>query len=205
MTVFTVIQDTIPTNTTPHFSVCSTVKTVMTIPKLTPQSLMTAQIMKNIQQKMLIPKNFDDSNIPDKIHVLTLKEPWVYHILNSGKNVENRSWKLWNGFTGVAIALHSGKTIDKVLPKYQVNREKLILGKIQAFVIFDGLNPQSEWAIQGLFNWKILETWQIPDPIPAIGKQGLWTIPRSIGLSDLWNDRGRTLKRVYQDGDNQKD
>jgi hypothetical protein len=185
---------------------------------------------------MLTPKNFDDSNIPDKIHVLTLKEPWVYHILNSGKDVENRSWKLWNGFTGVAIALHSGKTIDiviliktetrrsyyckgfccldclglirnyyKVLPKYQVDREKLILGKIQAFVIFNGLNPESEWAIQGLFNWKIMETWQIPDPIPAIGKQGLWTVPRSIGLSDLWNDRGRTLKRVYQNGDNPKD
>ena len=210
MTVFTVIQDTIPTNMTAHFSVLLTAKTVMTIPKLTPQSLMTAPIMKNIQQKMLIPKNFDDSNIPDKIHVLTLKEPWVYHILNSGKDVENRSWKLWNGFTGVAIALHSGKTIDKVLPKYQVNREKLILGKIQAFVIFDGLNAESEWAIRETngkrnWNWKIMETWAIPDPIPAIGKQGLWTVPRSIGLSDLWNDRGRTLKRVYQDGDNQKD
>ena len=171
---------------------------------------MTAQIMKNIQQKMLIPKNFDDSNIPDKIHVLTLKEPWVYHILNSGKDVENRSWKIWNGFTGVAIALHSGKTIDRVSLKYQVEEKKLILGKIQAFVIFDGLNPESEWAIKETngkrnWNWKIMETWAIPDPIPAIGKQGLWTIPRSIGLSDLWNDRGRTLKRVYQDGDNQKD
>jgi hypothetical protein len=53
---------------------------------------------------MLTLKGFDGSNIPDKIHVLTLKEPWVYHILNSGKNVENRSWKLWNGFTEVAIA-----------------------------------------------------------------------------------------------------
>ena len=91
---------------------------------------MTAQITKNIQQKMLIPKNFYDSNIPDKIHVLTLKEPWVYHILNSGKNVENRSWKLWNGFTGVAIAIHSGKTIDKVLSRWLELNVKWITLKV---------------------------------------------------------------------------
>jgi hypothetical protein len=152
---------------------------------------------------MLIPKNSDNSNISDEIHVLTLKEPSVYHLLNLGKNVENRIWKLWNGFTGVPIAIHSGKTISKADPP--IDKEKLILSKIQAFVIFNGLNPNSEWGIKGQYNWKIMETWQIPDPIPAIGKQGLWTVPRSIGLSDLWNNRGRTLKRVYQDGDNQKD
>ena len=152
---------------------------------------------------MLIPKNSDDSNIPDKIHVLTLKEPWVYHLLNSGKNVENRIWKLWNGFERTPIAIHSGKTIDKnVTPIYQVDKEKLTLGKIQAFVVFDGLNPESDWAIYGQFNWKIMETWQIPKPIPAIGKQGIWTVPHSLGLSDLWNERDKKLKQVYKDGDN---
>ena len=111
----------------------------------------------------------------------------------------------------LAVTRFSRKIIvPTYLPKYQVDREKLTLGKIQAFVIFDGLNPQSEWAIRETngkrnWNWKIMETWQIPDPIPAIGKQGLWTVPRSIGLTELWNDRGRTLKRVYQDGDNPKD
>ena len=168
---------------------------------------MNTQIMKNIQQTILIPKNFDDSNIPDVIHVLTLKEPWIYHILNSGKDVENRSWRLWSGFEGIPIALHSGKTIDKVSPKYQVEEKKLILGKIQAFTIFWGINPKSKWAIKESngkqnWNWKIMETWQIPDPIPAIGKQGIWTVPRSLGLSDLWNERDKKLKQVYKAGDN---
>ena len=154
---------------------------------------------------MLILKN--KNSTPDKIHVLTLKEPWVYHILHSGKDVENRVWNLWNGFEGVPIALHSGKTIDKVSPKYQVDKEKLILGKIQAIVIFWGLDAESKWAIKESdgkrnWNWKIRESWQIPDPIPAIGQQGIWTIPESVGLSDLWNNRDKKLKRIYKDGDN---
>lgn len=144
---------------------------------------------------MLILKN--KNSIPDKIHILTLKEPWVYHILNSGKDVENRSWKLWSGFEGVPIAIHSGKTIDKVSPKYQVDKEKLILGKIQAIVIFSGTNPDSKWAIEEQFNWKIIETWKIAEPIPTVGQQGLWTLPESVGLSDLWNDQDKKLKQIY--------
>lgn len=47
---------------------------------------------------------------------LTIKQPHAFHILHSGKDVENRTWKLPEHHKNQWIALHAAKTADKTVP-----------------------------------------------------------------------------------------
>jgi hypothetical protein len=48
---------------------------------------------------------------------LSIKQPWAYAILELGKDIENRKWKLPNRYRGYRHWIHAGKSWDKNAPK----------------------------------------------------------------------------------------
>ncbi|MEB3191138.1 MAG: hypothetical protein VKL42_12425 [Snowella sp.] len=116
---------------------------------------------------------------------ITVKQPWAYHILNSGKNIENRTWKLPEHHRNTWIALHAAKTYDKtsnetvITPTFLTPAE---YGAILGFVKFSDCveNHPSQWAAFGQYHWVISEAVKIDKPIPCRGNLGLWRVDENL-------------------------
>ncbi|MGL5032327.1 MAG: hypothetical protein ACRC6M_00830, partial [Microcystaceae cyanobacterium] len=92
---------------------------------------------------------------------LTVKQPHAYHILNSGKDIENRTWKLPEHHHNIWIALHAGKAGDKhaISKLSKPEQESLVYGAIIGFIKFSDCvkNHPSSWAIADSYHWIISE------------------------------------------------
>lgn len=119
---------------------------------------------------------------------ISIQQPWPFAILNMGKDVENRSWKLPKRFAGVPVLIHAGKTVDMLacarlererdcrIPA----REKLAKGGIVGVMTFTGFTgccgPDSEWAEKGLFlQWWIGAVKELPF-YPCKGRLGFFSV-----------------------------
>lgn len=136
-----------------------------------------------------------------QIKVLTIKEPWIWLILNRGKDVENRTWK--TNYRG-RLYLHSSQNFDfnalnkvwemdkklcseiiKVF-KIEYNSEskkascnnKASFGKILGAVdLVDCIsNCDSVWAESGQNHWVLENPKLIEKPISCKGKLSIWTL-----------------------------
>lgn len=47
-----------------------------------------------------------------KLPALSYQEPWAWAILNAGKDIENRKWRLPQRFSGRRTFIHTSKTFD---------------------------------------------------------------------------------------------
>lgn len=95
---------------------------------------------------------------------ISIKQPWAYAILNLGKDVENRSWRLPQKYVGKPVLIHAGSQPDKDA-KLELgfrelaafDSEDLATGGIIGMLEFDGCcaNYTSEWAERGFYHWDI--------------------------------------------------
>lgn len=118
---------------------------------------------------------------------ITLKRPWPTAILKWGKRLENRSWKP-NLSPGDQLLIHAGSGWDKdgalwlKMQGFDVGEESDHPKGIVAIAQFDGVIESSEdlWWI-GPLGWKLSNV-RLLEPIPAKGKQNLWsvTIEKSV-------------------------
>ncbi|MFM7578659.1 MAG: hypothetical protein ACKN9E_13525 [Microcystaceae cyanobacterium] len=116
---------------------------------------------------------------------LTIKQPHAFHILHSGKDVENRTWKLPEYHKNQWIALHAAKTADKTVPAVN-GIDSSHYGAIIGFLKFSDClhDSDSPWAggsaaasrFAGHYHWVIGEAKRISQPIPCRGSLGLWRV-----------------------------
>ena len=116
---------------------------------------------------------------------LTIKQPHAFHILHSGKDVENRTWKLPEHHKNQWIALHAAKTADKTVPAVN-GIDSSHYGAIIGFLKFSDCVQDSDslWAggsaaasrFAGQYHWLIGVAKPIDRPIPCKGHLGLWRV-----------------------------
>ena len=108
---------------------------------------------------------------------LTIKQPHAFHILHSGKDVENRTWKLPEHHKNQWIALHAAKTADKTVPAVN-GIDSSHYGAIIGFLKFSDCVQDSDslWAMTGQYHWLISVAKPIDRPIPCKGHLGLWRV-----------------------------
>lgn len=137
------------------------------------------------------------------MHVITIKEPWLWLILSKGKDVENRTWS--TNYRG-KLYLHASKTFDynalnklwimnnllckEVVDFFEVvynqkdNTAKVgnfssfgkILGSVELVDCVKGYS--SPWAEKNMFHWVLENPETIDEEIKCNGKLGVWTLER---------------------------
>ncbi len=108
---------------------------------------------------------------------LTVKQPHAHDILHSGKNVENRTWKLPDCHRNQWIALHAAKTADKTCSQI-VEIPKDHYGAIIGFIRFADCvqDYDSRWAIAGQYHWIIDRAIAATKPMPCKGYLRFWRV-----------------------------
>jgi len=139
--------------------------------------------------------------MPDRLVALTVRQPWASAIIYGGKDVENRVWQ--TGYRG-RLLIHAGKAVDWDAPDHawtaagvapyrrgagrQHWTASLPLGVIIGGVDLTGCHLDAEcweyreghvhhctrWAIRDQFHWTLTEPRPFRQPVPAVGKLGLW-------------------------------
>jgi hypothetical protein len=131
---------------------------------------------------------------------ISIMQPWPHAILCLGKNFENRSWRLPPKYDGVPVLIHAGKRVDKPGLIY-LEREAgytipsdLPLAGIVGFAVFTvqcGQRRTSDWAVQGLCNWPIVASGELPFH-PCKGSLGFFKVSYPYPFLEL-------LKRASND------
>lgn len=133
---------------------------------------------------------------------LTLKHPWAWAICYAGKRVENRLWAPYKALIGQRIAIHGGKVpetselkvcrsaAERIAAKFLTDEQRagltlkdLIIPGIVCVATVAGLMKRGEsdpWFENIGYGWKLTDVIVLDEPIPARGKQGLWTVPEEI-------------------------
>lgn len=131
-----------------------------------------------------------------QLKALTIQQPWAWCIAAGHKLVENRSWA--TSYRG-PLAIHAGKTVDRdaipmvknllvelgVIPslKTKVPHPHLkATGAVSAVADLVGICTDSArcrcgvWGASGQKHWQLKNVEAFAEPVPAVGKQGLWDI-----------------------------
>lgn len=127
---------------------------------------------------------------------VTIQQPWAHLIIHGyfdaqtgavrRKDVENRVWPC--NYRG-PLAIHAGKGLDyvKTTPRERFGLKlwDLAFGAIVGVVEMHDCVPlakcrDSQWA-EGPYCHLYREPVAI-DPVPAAGKQGLWTLPPELAV-----------------------
>ena len=118
---------------------------------------------------------------------ISIMQPWPYAIFRLGKDFENRSWRLPPQYDGVPVLIHAGKKVDKSGLEYLDRMTvrgglfapgELLLGGIVGFAVFSiqcGQKRFSDWAAQGLHNWPIVASGELPFH-PCKGRLGFFKV-----------------------------
>lgn len=131
---------------------------------------------------------------------LSIKQPWLYCITDSDKQVENRTWEPPRWIIGERIALHASGKLDSMDGRKTASRiagvklssfvGDMPLGAIvgtarlsQCFLLpeYGGRNRQEcdKWSF-GPFCWVLSDIKKLSSPLPCKGTLGLWDVPPGI-------------------------
>lgn len=139
---------------------------------------------------------------------LTVKQPWAHMIAYGGKTIENRGWE--TRYRGM-FAIHAGKGWDRDAEDDPVAVEAWSVWIRNAdpefrALPFDRKNPGitfaaviavadltgcheaaqptcacSPWAEANQWHWELSNIRPLANPIPCLGKLGLWRLPEDTG------------------------
>jgi hypothetical protein len=145
-------------------------------------------------------------------YAISLKQPWAYHIFNSNKDVENRTWRLPDVMIERPVFIHASKTLDHVDDSFFVPKNLLTFGAVIGAVKFTGCcqNSQSKWAVPGQYHWEIAEEKMILDrPILLRGKLGFFKVPMLIiedemDFDEMLNQQDKMIKQLEWSFDDTK-
>lgn len=132
--------------------------------------------------------------------VLSVRQPWALHIIQSGKDVENRTRNVAGAYRGL-VAIHAGKVADERalarlprLPENGIPRTfhyGAIIG-VATLVSVHRSTPWhcedcddcegmcSEWAEPGQVHLVFKHPRRLRYPIPFTGSLGLRDVPRDV-------------------------
>lgn len=131
-------------------------------------------------------------------YALTLKNPWAHLIAHGGKNVENRSWmphdlvdtllihagKSWDDLDEWIWMPHTLPTIDGVVASAVVAVADLAFACNTSRYSDTVRCGCGEWAQPGQCHWNLANVQALAEPVPAVGRQGLWR-PRPDVLDEV--------------------
>lgn len=112
-----------------------------------------------------------------------MKQPWAYAIINLGKDVENRSWRM--NFRGW-LAIHASKTLDEFpnpLPDgsrvslEMTNTGGAIIGAVE---VVDCVTESDSIWFEGPFGLVLRHPVKLEKPIECRGSLGFWDVPGFI-------------------------
>jgi hypothetical protein len=134
-----------------------------------------------------------------RLPVITLWQPWASLIFTGDKKHETRAFPFPAKYAGRRIAIHAAKALPLVIPmgvhllcerEWGANsawREAVprgaILGTVRLVhaISTEAGTPDSvdricgDWS-DGRYAWLLTDRYRLPDPLPARGKQGWWSI-----------------------------
>lgn len=128
---------------------------------------------------------------------LSLWQPWASLIADEEKRIETRSWRPPEWLLHKWLAIHAAKKIDKDFAYqcgYGANGILCPRGAIVAVVWLDSwirFNPENTEYIsddekrygdfeEGRFGWQFAEIRKLPEPLPIIGRQGIFEVSLPI-------------------------
>lgn len=141
-----------------------------------------------------------------RVKALTVHQPWAWAIAHGHKPVENRTQRTSHrGLTAVHAGLRvSGgmppamtfvreHLADQGVPFHWDNRTDrtqqlgLVVGLVDIVGVCEGTDPCDcgPWAISGQKHWQLAHARPLADPIPACGRQGMWSIDLPADLPEL--------------------
>jgi hypothetical protein len=124
---------------------------------------------------------------------LTIEQPWVWAILNAGKDVENRSWQTkYRGW----IALHASKSAQRLddvdFPRgiQKPEKEDLVCSAICGVAYLSDIRDKSKskWFYrpgrgETNYGWVLTKVKKLRKPVPCDGILGLWKVPPGVMTS----------------------
>ena len=126
---------------------------------------------------------------------LSLSQPWLWAVLYAGKHVENRSWPPPIDMIEQRIALHAAKSWDddaisffiKLGIEHPHRKDLYTAGAIVGVATIDRVvttdktiaDDQKRWFF-GEYGWLLKDVRPLKSPIPATGRQKLWTMSPEI-------------------------
>jgi hypothetical protein len=124
---------------------------------------------------------------------LSVRQPWAWLIVNSIKDVENRSWK--TGYRGPFL-VHASKTVDakswalaaETCERFGMRlpaRDEVAYGAIVGGACIRDCvgDSESPWAISGHIHFLLADAWAV-EPMEQTGRLGFFEVP--------WNDNEDT-------------
>jgi hypothetical protein len=127
------------------------------------------------------------TDLPGELTAITLHQPWASLIAEGKKNYETRSWAI--DYRGL-IAIHAAKKLhedESLISLLEIPAAEIPLGAVVAIAeLTDCILMDEEFILKqssfeqylglwevGCYAWK-LENVRAIEPIPVLGKQGLW-------------------------------
>jgi hypothetical protein len=125
---------------------------------------------------------------------LSIKQPWAWQIIYGGKDIENRNWKLPEGFTlPQTIAVHASKNMtrddyadwwyfSKCITNNLASENNLVFGAIIGTVEIVGLtiDPKTSQWFCGYYGFILANPRPLVEPISCKGALGFWEVPNDI-------------------------
>lgn len=148
-----------------------------------------------------MPDSASSASGPIPLRALTVRQPWAWAIAAGHKTVENRSWST---FHRGEIAIHAAKRFDphdlddariREALADQITRdagyyapEVRHCGYVIAVAELVDVHPDNLWCcapwgdVRGglVRHWVLANVRQLSHPVPATGRQGLWTLPDTV-------------------------
>jgi hypothetical protein len=124
------------------------------------------------------------------VKALTVHQGWASAIFESGKNIENRSWR--TDYRGTLL-IHAGKSKASISVSRQFH-EKLgiqfpgilefgaVLGTVQ--LVDCVASHSSDWAMPGYWHWVLENPQKLSSPLSCNGKEWLW-VPQPLDYSKI--------------------
>jgi hypothetical protein len=113
------------------------------------------------------------------IHALSIRQPWIHHILHDGKDVENRDWPTqYRGW----VLLHASKTITKTEMrefKEDFGVDLPLGGICGAARITDCVTSMASRWFVGRYGFVLADATPLP-LVPMKGALGFMPVPQEI-------------------------
>lgn len=116
---------------------------------------------------------------------LTVCQPWAWALIHGPKRIENRSWP--TRYRG-PLLIHAGKTRNRLgdeedslpdLPPYRLLEFGALIGVVELVDCVPVELVVGEPFAEGPWCW-LLRNPRAIDPMPMLGKLGLWVVPDEI-------------------------
>ena len=111
---------------------------------------------------------------------LTIRQPYASLVIEGTKDVENRTWYPGDEMIGERFAVHSSARPDThALESFGhllrgASPNGMVLGTVSLFAVVR--DSASAWASAGNYHWLLAEPELFDEPVPMLGKLGLWIL-----------------------------